>query len=79
MYSSYPINNDILENYFHIYNEEQRILTMESIQKEVFKINNFINSEKYSKNENKDIIKYENVDFDEEENKDKNEKLCFIF
>ena len=79
MYSSYPINDDILENYFHIYNEEQRILTMEAIQKEVFKINNFINSEKYSKNENKDIIKYENVDFDEEENKDKNDKLCFIF
>ena len=79
MYSSYPINNDILENCFHIYNEEQRILTMDSLQKEVFKVNNFINSEKYLKNENKDIIKYENIDFKEEENQDKNDKECLIF
>ena len=79
MYSSYPINNDILENCLHIYNEEQRILTMDAIQKEVFKVNNFINSEKYLKNENKDIIKYENIDFIEEENQDKNSKECLIF
>ena len=79
MYSSYPINNDILENCFHIYNEEQRILTMDALQKEVFKVNNFINSEKYLKNENKDIIKYENIDFKEEENQDKNDKECIIF
>jgi len=79
MYSSYPINNDILENCFHIYNEEQRILTMDALQKEVFKVNNFINSEKYLKNENKDIIKYENIDFKEEENQDKNDKECLIF
>jgi hypothetical protein len=79
MYSSYPINNDILENYFHIYNEEQRILTMDALQKEVFKVNNFIHSEKYLKSENKDIIKYENIDFKEEENQDKNNKECLIF
>ena len=79
MYSSYPINNDILENCFHIYNEEQRILTMDALQKEVFKVNIFINSEKYLKNENKDIIKYENIDFKEEENQDKNDKECLIF
>ena len=79
MYSSYPINNDILENCFHIYNEEQRILTMDALQKEVFKVNNFIHSEKYLKNENKDIIKYENIDFKEEENQDKNDKECLIF
>ena len=79
MYSSYPINNDILENCFHIYNEEQRTLTTDALQKEVFKVNNFINSEKYLKNENKDIIKYENIDFKEEENQDKNDKECLIF
>ena len=79
MYSSYPINNDILENCFHIYNEEQRILTIDALQKEVFKVNNFIHSEKYLKNENKDIIKYENIDFKEEENQDKNDKECIIF
>ena len=79
MYSSYPINNDILENCFHIYNEEQRILTMDALQKEVFKVNNFIHSEKYLKNENKDIIKYENIDFKEDENQDKNDKECIIF
>ena len=79
MYSSYPINNDILENCFHIYNEEQRILTMDALQKEVFKVNNFIHSEKYLKSENKDIIKYENIDFKEEENQDKNNKECLIF
>ena len=62
MYSSYPINNDILENCFHIYNENQRILLMEAINKEIYMINNFINSEKYINNTNNDKIKYENVE-----------------
>ena len=66
MYSSYPINNDILENYFHIYDEKQRFLTMEAIQNEIFKVNDFIKSEKYLNNVNKDIIKYENVEFNDE-------------
>ena len=79
MYSSYPINDDILVNYFHIYDEEQRILVLESIKKEVNKINNFIKSDQYLLNENRDIIKYENVDFDYYENNDKINNNCFIF
>ena len=79
MYSSFPINNDILENYFHIYNEEQRILTMEAIQQEVFKVNNFIKSEKYLNNTNKDKIKYENVDINQEENNKIRDDICNIF
>ena len=78
MYSSYPINNDILENYFHIYDEEQRKLVLNAIKKEVNKINNFINSEYYLLNENKDIIKYENVDFDYYINNNKI-NICSIF
>ena len=80
MYSSYPINQDILENYFHIYDEKQRELTMEAIEKEIFKVNNFIQSEDYLNNENKDIIKYENVEFyDDQEKSNKKGKECHIF
>ena len=71
MYSSYFINYDILENYFHIYDEKQRHLTMQAIQNEVIKVNNFINSENYLKNPNKEKIKYENIDFTDEEKNDK--------
>ena len=77
MYSSYFINYDILENYFHIYDEKQRHLTMQAIQNEVIKVNNFINSENYIKNPNKEKIKYENIDFTVEEKNDK--EGCNIF
>ena len=77
MYSSYFINYDILENYFHIYDEKQRHLTMQAIQNEVIKVNNFINSENYLKNPNKEKIKYENIDFTDEEKNDK--EGCNIF
>ena len=77
MYSSYFINYDILENYFHIYDEKQRHLTMQAIQNEVIKVNNFINSENYIKNPNKEKIKYENIDFTDEEKNDK--ERCYIF
>ena len=77
MYSSYFINYDILENYFHIYDEKQRHLTMQAIQNEVIKVNNFINSENYIKNPNKEKIKYENIDFTDEEKNDK--EGCNIF
>ena len=77
MYSSYFINYDILENYFHIYDEKQRHLTMQAIQNEVIKVNSFINSENYKKNPNKEKIKYENIDFTVEEKNDK--EGCNIF
>ena len=77
MYSSYFINYDILENYFHIYDEKQRHLTMQAIQNEVIKVNSFINSENYKKNPNKEKIKYENIDFTDEEKNDK--ERCYIF
>ena len=79
MYSSYPINDDILENYFHIYDEEQRKLVIEALQKEISKVNDFINSEKYLYNKNKDLIKYESVDFYKDDNNNKSNDGCNIF
>ena len=79
MYSSFPINDDILENYFHIYDEAQRTLTIEALKKEISKINNFINSEKYLCNKNGDLIKYENIDFYKDDNNNKSDGGCYIF
>ena len=79
MYSSFPINSDILENYFHIYDEEQRKLTLEAIKKEIMKINNFINSENYLNNKNKDLIKYENIDFSQDDENNTNNIGCYLF
>ena len=79
MYSSFPINSDILENYFHIYDEEQRKLTLEAIKKEIMKINNFINSENYLNNKNKDLIKYENIDFSQDDENNTNNFGCYLF
>ena len=77
MYSDFSINNDILENYFHIYDPEQRILTMEAIQKEVLKVNDFIKSEKYLNNIN--TIKYENADFNDKDEYYNTVNVCLIF
>jgi hypothetical protein len=74
MYSSYPINNDILENFFHIYNYEKRKLLRKALVNEVNKINYFLNTKEYNDNPNKDIIKYENLFFEE-----KNENFNFFF
>ena len=52
MYGSYPIDSDILENNFHIYDEDQRYLVLKAIEKEINKINKFLNSEIYYENEN---------------------------
>ena len=68
MYGSYPINEDILENYFHIYDEKQRNLLLKAIEKEINKINSFLNSEKYYENENNSMIKYDKVIFDKDSN-----------
>ena len=70
MYSSFPINEDILENCFHIYDEKQRIITLKSIVAEMKKINRFLSSEEYN-NCDKNIIKYDNVFFEDDSNKDK--------
>jgi hypothetical protein len=68
MYGSYPINEDILENYFHIYDEKQRNLLLKAIEKEINKINSFLNSEKYYENESNSMIKYDKVIFDKDSN-----------
>lgn len=67
MYGSYPINEDILENYFHIYDENQRNILLKAIEKEINKINSFLNSEKYYENESS-MIKYDKVIFDKDSN-----------
>ena len=62
MYSNnYVINDYILENYFHIYNKNDRILVLESLLNEKIIINTFLNSDKYKDNENNINLKYEDI------------------
>ncbi len=87
MYSNNPITEDILENCFHIYNYEKRIMLLKALDDEVKKINYFLNTNEYNDNTNKGLIKYENIFFEEKtENKNiyvnNNQKICngcFIF
>ena len=67
MYGSYPINDEILENCFHVYAEEYRSKILKAITSEMKKINDFLISGEYSENINKDLIKYENVSFEEDD------------
>ena len=86
MYSDYPINEDILENCLHIYNYEKRQNVQKALISEMKKINFFLDSNEYNDNPNKDIIKYENIIFDEKncyninsQNSKNICKDCFIF
>ena len=63
MYGGYPINDDILENCFHVYDEEQRKTILKAIVCEMKKINDFLVSEEYNNYQNIDLIKYENIVF----------------
>ena len=86
MYSDNPITDEILENHFHIYDYEKRCLVLKALMEEIKKINHFLESNEYNDNPNKDLIKYENIIF--EENSQSNNKYisnqkimseCFIF
>ena len=88
MYSDSPLSDDILENNFHIYNYEKRSLLLKALMSEMKKINYFLSSNEYNNNPNKDLIKYENIIFeDKKEHKSiyygqtnhKNCKDCMIF
>ena len=86
MYSDCPINEDILENSFHIYNYEKRERVLEALLSEMEKINIFLNSIDYNNSPNKEIIKYENIIFDKQDYNNiysqKTKKICndcFIF
>ena len=74
MYSSFPINEEILENYLHIYDEKQRSDTLKAIVTEMKIINRFMNSAEYN-NCDKNEIKYDNVIFEGRDNKEKS-KIC---
>ena len=76
MYSSFPINDDILENYFHIYDEKTRTKVLKAIVSEMKIINRFMNSDEYNNNCDKNKIKYDNVLF--EENKDKDKSKIYV-
>ena len=83
MYSSFPINDDTLENCFHIYEEEDRVNVLKYIINEMEKINLFVNSKEYENRPDKDKIKYENIQLeDSNENKginnNKNEENCNV-
>jgi len=68
MYGGYPINDDILENCFHVYDEEQRKNILKAIVCEMKKINEFLVSEEYNNNQNMELIKYENIIFYDNKN-----------
>jgi len=68
MYGGYPINDEILENCFHVYEEEQRKKILKAIVSEMKKINEFLISDEYNNNENMDYAKYENIIFCNEQN-----------
>ena len=74
MYSSEPIDEDILENCFHIYEVEQREIVLKCIKEEKNKIDFFLNSNEYLNYESKDIINYEDIIFEEDKGKE-NEKM----
>ena len=64
MFSNYyEINENILENCFHIYNIKDRFLVMEALLNEKNIINSFINSDKYKKNNNSSNLTYDNFIF----------------
>ena len=86
MYSSFPINDDTLENCFHIYDENDRIKVLKSIVNEMKKINTFVNTKEYVSTPDKDKIKYENVQLEDSDNENFNDNLdiencnaCCIF
>ena len=68
MYSSYIINDEMLINYFHIYDGVQRDILLNAFAAELKKINYFLNSKEYDNYDNKDKIKYSNIFFDVSEN-----------
>ena len=70
MYSTFQINDEILENCFHIYEEDDRKKVLKSLVNEMKKINLFVNSKEFAQNNFKDKIKYENVLL--EDNKENN-------
>ena len=73
MFSSEPIDHIVLENYFHIYEPEQRDIVLKCILEEKNKINFFLNSNEYLNLDLKDTIKYEDIIF--EDNNDHNNKI----
>ena len=86
MYGNNPINSDILENCFHIYDENDRIKVLKSIVNEMKKINTFVNTKEYVSTPDKDKIKYENVQLEDSDNENFDDNLdvencnaCCIF
>ena len=95
MYSkNYAINDDILENCFHIYNKTDRILVLNSLMNEKIKIDLFLNSNGFKKNinkievdENLGVINFNNfnyynnfdVYFSSKESDESSCKICIIF
>ena len=69
MFSSDPIDEIILENCFHLYESYQREIVLNSLMSEKKKIKYFLNSNEYKNCEFKDIIKYEDIIFEENKNK----------
>ena len=86
MYSRIPINNYILKNHLHIYNNDDRKNVLEALINETKKINIFLSSEEYLLCKSNKEFKYENFVFDNKneihflfQNDDKRCNLCSIY
>jgi len=87
MFSNYySINDNILENSFHIYNKNDRILVLNSLLKEKENIDLFINSDKFKQSDNNNINinyynYYNNYDnyFISKESEENNCNICYIY
>ena len=84
MYTKIPINDFILENHFHIYENDDRIKVLDALETETQRINDFINSEEYLFNKIK--YKYENFALENKKDihlvikdDDKRCNLCSLF
>ena len=77
LFSSYAFNKEILNNYMHIYSENDKIKIIKKLYEEKEIILNEIGLE-YNENEVNGII-YENINETDNSNKLKNDNLCNIF
>ena len=88
MFSNYySIDDYILENHFHIYNKNDRILVLDSLLKEKEEILLFLNSDEYKLNDENDLnINYFNYNRNNKDNfliakesEDNTCNICFIY
>ena len=76
MYSSNPISDEVLENAFHIYDEDQRKEVLECLVNEMKKINMFVNCREFNDNPYKYKYLTMQLENNDEIDQDKMKKEC---